>query len=288
MKGRSRIRRARGLHGGVSRAGPRRSIDDARRHHRQEGGGARLPGLKGGKIKHVIYIQFDNVHACGTTRTCRRTSSRCRISRTSSRTTGRSPERPHDPDLPHGRRDPEHAHRALSRPARPGRVELVRLLPARRLGRLLVDVQVLDRLHGRRQPGEQPADAVGGPELQHGQRRPAVARRHRRRPQRAGAVGAVHARRLRRRQRRRRRTRCSRTTTRSSAYPARRRSRRSCAGHERQGRERRRSRPARRHPRERDGEPELATIASVGTAGHRHGSTSPHRCEGARSGGTSP
>ena len=81
-------------------------------------------------------------------------------------------ERPHDPDLAHRRRDPELADRSLSRPARAGRLELVRLLPAGRLGRLLVELQVLDRQHRRRQPGEQPADAVGRPELQHGQRRP--------------------------------------------------------------------------------------------------------------------
>ena len=48
-------------------------------------------------------------------------------------------ERPHGPDLAHGRRDPQLADRPLPGPARAGRLELVRLLPARRLGRLLVD-----------------------------------------------------------------------------------------------------------------------------------------------------
>ena len=56
--------------------------------------------------------------------------------------------------------------------------------------RFLLDVQVLDRQHRRREPGEQPPDAVGGPELQHGQRRPGLPGRDRRGPQRARAVGA--------------------------------------------------------------------------------------------------
>ncbi len=108
------------------------------------------------------------------------------------------------------------ADRSLSGPARAGCLERVRLLQpgrAARRCRLLVVVQVLDRQHRRRQPGEQPADAVRRPELQHGQRRPGLARRHRRGAQRARAVGAVHAGRLRRRQRRRSPTPCSRTTT---------------------------------------------------------------------------
>ena len=52
-------------------------------------------------------------------------------------------------------------------------------------------------------PANSPADAVCRHELQHGQRRPGLARRHRRRTQRARAVGPVHPRRLRRRQRQR-------------------------------------------------------------------------------------
>ena len=111
-------------------------------------------------------------------------------------------ERSHGPHLAHRRRDPGLAHRSLSGPPGPGSLELVRLLPAGRVGRLLVVVQVLDRQHRRGQSGEQPADGLGGPELQHGQSGPAVARRHRRRPERARTVGAVYARRLRRRGRR--------------------------------------------------------------------------------------
>ncbi len=60
-------------------------------------------------------------------------------------------------------------------------------------GRVLVLVQVLDRLHGRRKSGAS-ADAVGGHELQHGQQRLGIARRHRSGAQCAGAVGAVRAR----------------------------------------------------------------------------------------------
>ena len=58
------------------------------------------------------------------------------------------------------------------------------------------DVQVLDGYHRRRQPGQQPADRLGRQQLQHGERRPGLARRHRRDPQRARAVGPVHAGRL--------------------------------------------------------------------------------------------
>ena len=63
-------------------------------------------------------------------------------------------ERPHRSDLPHGRRDPQLADGPLPGPARPGRLELVRLLQAGRLGRVLVELQVLDRPDRRRQPGE--------------------------------------------------------------------------------------------------------------------------------------
>ena len=156
-------------------------------------------------IKHVIYIQFDNMHFLRDNPNVPSDLEQMPNLLNFIKDNGTLlTQRPHGPDLAHGRRDPEHAHRPLSRPARAGRLELVRLLQARRLGRLLVHVQVLDGQHRRRQPGEQPADAVRRPELQHGQRRLRRARRHRRRPQRARAVGAVHARRLRRRQRRRR------------------------------------------------------------------------------------
>ena len=157
-----------------------------------------------GKIQHVIYIQFDNVHFerdnpnvpsdleqmpnllnfikdNGTLDTNDHT---VLISHTGggilSSLTGLYPDR-------HGQ-GVSNAYGLLHRPDG--------------FGRLLVVVQVLDGQHRRRQPGEQPADSVRRPELQHGQQRPVCARRHGRRPQRAGAVGAVHARRVRRRRRR--------------------------------------------------------------------------------------
>ena len=68
-----------------------------------------------------------------------------------------------DPDLPHGRWDPELADGPLPEPARPGRLELVRLLQAGRLGRVLVELQVLDRHDRRRQPGNGPPTPAGDP-----------------------------------------------------------------------------------------------------------------------------
>ena len=111
----------------------------------------------------------------------------------------------HRPDLPHGRRDPQLADGPLPGPPRAGRVERVRLLRPEQHDRgreLLVVVQVLDGQHRRRQPGEQPADPVRRHELQHGQQRPGLPRRHGRGAQRPGAVGALHEGRLRRRRRR--------------------------------------------------------------------------------------
>ena len=226
---------------------------------------------KGDKIQHVIYLQFDNVHfERDNPNVPSDIEQMPHLLQLPQGQRDVRHERPHDPDLAHGRRDPELADRPVSRPARAGGLELVRLLPAGRLGRLLVLVQVLDRQHRRRQPGEHPADAVCRHELQHGQRRPGLARRHRRRPQRAGAVGAVHARRLRRRQRRRgehrareqqrdrpaRRRRPPRPsrpprrpaprTSRSPASPASRAARRSCSRTATRATSSRRSRPSAR------------------------------------------
>ena len=94
-------------------------------------------------------------------------------------------------------------------------------------------------------PANSPPTPSADTELQHGQHRPGLARRHRRGAQRAGAVGALHARRLRRRQRRASRTQCSRTTTRSSSGHAGAHDPRGCRRrrrHEHQGRQRRRLR----------------------------------------------
>ena len=157
-------------------------------------------------------------------------------------------ERPHRPDLPHGRRDSGLADGALPEPARSGRVELVWVLQAGRLGRVLVELQVLDRPDRRREPCDRPADSGRRHELQHGQQRRRVTRRHRRGAQRTGTVGAVHARRLRRRQRRHgqrrpREQQCCRLPKRS--HHARRE--RDRGSDEHQGRQRQRlRRPARR------------------------------------------
>ena len=86
---------------------------------------------KGGKIKHVIYLQFDNVHFQRDNPNV--PSDLEQMPHLLQLPQGQRHvrhERPHHPDLAHGRRDPELAHRALSRPARAGRLELVRLLPA--------------------------------------------------------------------------------------------------------------------------------------------------------------
>ena len=110
-----------------------------------------LSGSKDGKIQHVIYLQFDNVHFLRDNPNVPSDLEQMpNLLELPDAERHAQHERPHDPDLPHGRRDPEHAHRALSRPARPGGLELVRLLPAGRLGRVLVELQVLDRHHGRR------------------------------------------------------------------------------------------------------------------------------------------
>ncbi len=91
-----------------------------------------LSGSKDGKIKHVIYLQFDNVH-------WRRDNPNVpsdieqmpHLLELHDAQRHVQHQRPHRPDLPHGRRDPEHADRALSRPARPGGLELLRLLHGR-------------------------------------------------------------------------------------------------------------------------------------------------------------
>ena len=103
-------------------------------------------GTGSGRIKHVIYLQFDNVHL-------RRDN----------------PNVPSDLEqMPHllnflkgnGRRQSQLAHRALSRP--PGRdgVELLRLLPPERRAHLHLRLQVLDGSGGDRRPA-----------AEHGQRR---------------------------------------------------------------------------------------------------------------------
>ena len=130
-------------------------------------------------------------------------------------------ERPHGPDLAHGRRHPELADGSLPRPARTGGLELVQLLPAR-TGRsgFSSTLQVLDRLDRRRQPGEQSADrrrptrtstcsTPTRPSLGGTGRRRATPRRRGCRTHAPGATSAMSA----------SRTRCSRTTTRSSSAP---------------------------------------------------------------------
>ena len=198
-----------------------------------------------GKIKHVIYLQFDNVHFLRDNPNVPSDLEQMPHLLNFLKDNGTFDTNDHtDFDLAHRRRDPELAHRPLSGPARAGRLELVRLLPAGRLGRLLVLVQVLDGLHGRRQPGEQPADAVGRHELQHGQQRPAVARRHaapcatrRRRGFRTRAPAVTSA-------ASGSRTSSSRTTPRSSSAAGPTIARRGAVGRrdEHQGRERRRPR----------------------------------------------
>ena len=247
---------------------------------------------KNDKIKHVIYVQFDNVHFLRDNPNVPSDLEQMPNLLNFIKQNGTlAHERPHGPDLAHGRRDPEHAHRPLPRPPRAGRLELVRLLPAGRLGRLLVDVQVLDGQHRRRQPGEQPADAVRRSELQHGQRRPglrsAARRRSATRPHRGcrsrapAATSATSA----------SPTPSSRTTPRSSSGGARPTTLAAGVGrrrHEHQGRRaspgsprqtvvirRRRERRAGHHPARRDG-------GSGGTGDHARPPRWPRRTRAPR------
>ena len=117
---------------------------------------------KGDKIQHVIYLQFDNVHfERDNPNVPSDIEQMPNLLQLPEGQRDVRHERPHDPDLAHGRRDPELADRALSRPAtaRTSRTRTATSGPTASC-RVLVVLQVLDRQHGRRQPGEQPADAA--------------------------------------------------------------------------------------------------------------------------------
>ena len=109
------------------------------------------------------------------------------------------PERPHGADLTHGERDPDQPHRDVLRSPRSAGLELVPLLQDRRLDRVVLVLQVLDR------PRRRHRHAARGPAPEHGER----GQRHA--EERSGAVGPVHPRRLRLRVRPPSRTSCSRT-----------------------------------------------------------------------------
>ena len=92
-------------------------------------GAAKGPGKN---IKHVIYLQFDNTHFNRDNPDVRPTSSRCRTCSTSSPKRHAVHERPHDPDLAHGGRDPELADGPLPRPARARRSRTATTTSSRR------------------------------------------------------------------------------------------------------------------------------------------------------------
>ena len=129
-------------------------------------------GTKAGQVKHVIYLQFDNTHY-------RRDRAERRVGPRADAAPPELPQgqrhaadqRPHDPDLAHGRRDPGVADRPLPRSQRADRVEQLRLLQERRHAAVHLVVQVLDR-HGRRHE------------------RHAAEHDHRRRPDHTRPVGA--------------------------------------------------------------------------------------------------
>ena len=138
-------------------------------------------GTAGNKIKHVIYIQFDNTHF-------RRDNANVAVRPGADAPLAQLPQeqrhdlhqRSHDPHLAHRRRDPVEPHGSLSRSSGADVVERVRVLPGKRDPEVLVVVQVLDRPRRR-------CERHGRPEAQHD---------HRHRTDDARAVGSVHPRRL--------------------------------------------------------------------------------------------
>ena len=227
-----------------------------------------------GKIKHVIYIQFDNVHFQRDNPNVPSDLEQMPNLLNFIKDNGTLDTNDHtDPDLAHGRRDPELADRASTPTgtARRSRTPTATSGPTARVGFSSSFKYWTDNTDGGN-PANNPPTPSADPNYNMVNTDPAVARRHRRGPQRAGAVGAVHPRRLRRRQRRRSRTSCSRTTPRSSrGTPAPTTLAAAAAGRrdEHQGRQRQRASPAGQTLVLENGtaNAELATIASVGTAG---------------------
>ena len=177
-----------------------------------------------GKIKHVIYLQFDNVHFLRDNPNV--PSDLEQMPHLLELPQGQRHvrhERPHDSDLAHGRRDPQLAHRPLSGPARAGRLELVRLLQARRLGRLLVHrsstgrtspTAATRRTLRRRRPRTRTTTWSTTIRRRSAARAPSATRRRRGCRTRARAVTSATS---------ASRTPCSRTTPRSSSAAGRRR-----------------------------------------------------------------
>ena len=84
-----------------------------------------------GAIKHVIYVQFDNVHFLrdnpNVPSDVEQMPNLLELHRAQRHALD---ERSHGPDLAHRRRNPEHADGPVPRPARAGRLELVWVFPA--------------------------------------------------------------------------------------------------------------------------------------------------------------
>ena len=97
-------------------------------------------------VKHVVYLIFDNVHFLRDNPNVPSDLEQMPHLLNFIRGNGTLlDQRPHGADLAYRERDPDQPDRRLFRPARPGGLELVPLLQERRLDRVLVVVQVLDR-----------------------------------------------------------------------------------------------------------------------------------------------
>ena len=141
-------------------------------------------GNGAGRIKHVIYIQFDNIHLQPRQPKRRLRSGQMPHLLNFMKGNGTLFTNIHDPDLAHGRRDPSAADGPLPRPDGHDRDELLRLLPAERhRPTFTLRVPVLD-LAGERPPTTHCRTWSPTGQTKH-----------------AGSVGVVHAGRLRRRQR---------------------------------------------------------------------------------------
>ena len=130
----------------------------------------------GGKIKHVVYLQFDNTHYTRDNPSV--ASDLEQMPHPAQFPQGERDavhERPHDPDLAHRGRDPVHPNRSLPGSARDQCLEQLLLLPAEQDSGVQHCVQVLDR-PGRRLDRRQRSSAEHG----HGSE------------DNPGAVGSIH------------------------------------------------------------------------------------------------
>ena len=143
------------------------------------------------RIKHVIYLQFDNTHLLRDRTNFASDLELMPHLKNFLSDNGTLSDNEHTILISHTAGGILSALTGLY-PDRTGqaRHELVRVLPLERQRRLLVVLQVLDRHHRRREPRDQSADAARRHELQHGQRRLGHAEEH------ACPVGSVHARRV--------------------------------------------------------------------------------------------